>query len=1090
MLYISTSCKPPGTAISPHHQWLRRMKICWTSKNKRKLSHWRFGPQKPKSIKPLEIQSAPNKSPEQHTQEYKEMLCSSLKRPSGIKKFDQEWLAQGMSLSLYALCHVDEAVFQTKITDKFIYDIRHVFKKSISTMMTMRRHLCTISEEDYTTLLGEAESYWETRDHRARLRLAILFPERTDWANSVIDELPEFHLTNDYVLSDHEIARYFSVLTTGADIAHLETWYEKLNTKRYKDLDVFKVMTSMYSFPFDALTIHGDAVRDLFITLYLDHYTEEVAGALSMIPCAEVAQAFAQRFDCTYHNIYFDNIPTGSVRQFDTEKAFLIDHAEISEKYVANVLKETAENNSNHRIHKALQTIHTEQIARLNPVAEEPVTQSTEPNLDLPQILSLPPWLRNAKKKTNTKKFKPLKSLQMLDDHFTIGLDDQRIKDIQGWNENAVQATPDELFEAYRGLKPGSYEYNYLLRDYDIPSQIEFLTAHKKFISAVDPQQLYHMLPYLEGDFDLIKLYLLSPPTINDFNRTCRLLTITWPGLAKEYARWLSLKKSRPEALAWIEAQPELAAKGAIYFYATSSSKKERTNYAEMMHLVQSKDPDLFHEIVERYGEEVQDILPEMDDPSQHYPEIMPKLPAFWQPSTFTPILLKEDPSKILPIEIYDNIGLMLKFSSMEQPYIGLKTLEDIADEATLGTFVWDLFNAWHKANHPVQEEWVLKPLMWFGGAEVADTLPKMIDDLICKQAHYRVAEQILKSISSKANAYFIEALWSIYTSGRSEAKELAHKALIKINQDVREDIEPLVDRHMPAPKMIKANCITFPNGQTLKVSIDHELDLHLPASVELTDEASQLRWKRIQQQCTRQAQFISRRLEYAISTFRRWEATSWQQHIMEHPFVSLIASKLVWGVFVPPSSTTTNTDMLHTAFIVDAEGQPIDLNYEPVTIAKDAQIGLVHPLDLPKEDMDRWLDMLTDFEIIQPFDQLTRRHFVIKDDEDIKPLMEPFIKEAQVQQKSRHALMSVGPWQEFVKRRRTHGIRKIRRKLDHPSDAPHKFSARAPELVFMSYWDDRVKFNHTANLNTLNWKYADLRQLSEFFKELHDILV
>jgi hypothetical protein len=63
-------------------------------------------------------------------------------------------------------------------------------------------------------------------------------------------------------------------------------------------------------------------------------------------------------------------------------------------------------------------------------------------------------------------------------------------------------------------------------------------------------------------------------------------------------------------------------------------------------------------------------------------------------------------------------------------------------------------------------------------------------------------------------------------------------------------------------------------------------------------------------------------------------------------------------------------------------DGSFTDMEGDEYTLPESAEIGLVHPIELSKEQLDGWREQLEDFEITQPFDQLSRKVFLPTDDE------------------------------------------------------------------------------------------------------------
>jgi hypothetical protein len=107
------------------------------------------------------------------------------------------------------------------------------------------------------------------------------------------------------------------------------------------------------------------------------------------------------------------------------------------------------------------------------------------------------------------------------------------------------------------------------------------------------------------------------------------------------------------------------------------------------------------------------------------------------------------------------------------------------------------------------------------------------------------------------------------------------------------------------------------------------------------------------------------RTLEEAMVDGRRWSAADFRQLLVEHPLMWQLTRRLVWGIF--------DTDgRLVQAFRPAEDRSLADINDKTVTIDDDAIVGLPHPWHLG-DTRTEWSALFADYEIIQPFPQLSR---------------------------------------------------------------------------------------------------------------------
>ncbi|MFT3697779.1 MAG: DUF4132 domain-containing protein [Kofleriaceae bacterium] len=114
----------------------------------------------------------------------------------------------------------------------------------------------------------------------------------------------------------------------------------------------------------------------------------------------------------------------------------------------------------------------------------------------------------------------------------------------------------------------------------------------------------------------------------------------------------------------------------------------------------------------------------------------------------------------------------------------------------------------------------------------------------------------------------------------------------------------------------------------------------------------------------------LAQNLEYYLIVRRRWVGSAWRTFFEGNPLAFAFATGLVWGVY--------DGVTLKTTFRLTEDRKTVDANGAAVSVAKDADIGLVHPLELAADQRAAWLASG-----LQPaFSQLDRPTFAVADDE------------------------------------------------------------------------------------------------------------
>ncbi len=150
----------------------------------------------------------------------------------------------------------------------------------------------------------------------------------------------------------------------------------------------------------------------------------------------------------------------------------------------------------------------------------------------------------------------------------------------------------------------------------------------------------------------------------------------------------------------------------------------------------------------------------------------------------------------------------------------------------------------------------------------------------------------------------------------------------------------------------------------------DGSLRKGLPRARKSDDPArvaeAKARWKRWKKNIAAFSKGQRSRLKQAMLRGRRWAPDSFRAQYTGTGLRGLLARRLIWGAFAPDGA-------LLFSFRVDADGAACDLEDSPRTLPEDARIGLIDANHLRLEELERWLEILRDYELFQPFTQLSR---------------------------------------------------------------------------------------------------------------------
>ncbi len=108
--------------------------------------------------------------------------------------------------------------------------------------------------------------------------------------------------------------------------------------------------------------------------------------------------------------------------------------------------------------------------------------------------------------------------------------------------------------------------------------------------------------------------------------------------------------------------------------------------------------------------------------------------------------------------------------------------------------------------------------------------------------------------------------------------------------------------------------------------------------------------------------------MENNLITQRRWDTEAWKNHFMTKPLTFAFAQSLIWGIY--------KKGKLTDLFAVNQDQTLEKADFDEITLPKNAQIGLIHPLELNETQSNAWKNYLEENKITQVFEQLHRPIF------------------------------------------------------------------------------------------------------------------
>lgn len=320
-------------------------------------------------------------------------------------------------------------------------------------------------------------------------------------------------------------------------------------------------------------------------------------------------------------------------------------------------------------------------------------------------------------------------------------------------------------------------------------------------------------------------------------------------------------------------------------------------------------------------------------------------------------------------------------------------------NETDLTAFSMQLLKVWLDQGADAKQKWVLGLAAAHGGEAVVHLLKKQVTEWP-SAGRGAIACEAIRALSVSGRDSALVLVDSIARNFKyRQVKEAAASAFDLAAQELGVDREALADRVVPTfgfgangERRIDFGSQTF----LIKLSQKLEIDIcdaygkklkSLPKPGAQDDkamaEAATDELKQLRKSLKSASRAQSERLEEALATGRQWRSDIWLPLFTGNPLLQHYATGLIWGIY--------HGGKLETSFRYMGDGTMATIDDQVFELKEKADIGLVHPLELTSDEIERWGQQLSDYEITQPFAQLRRAVYIMTDAERQKPIITRF---------------------------------------------------------------------------------------------------
>ncbi|THV30699.1 DUF4132 domain-containing protein [Glycomyces paridis] len=600
---------------------------------------------------------------------------------------------------------------------------------------------------------------------------------------------------------------------------------------------------------------------------------------------------------------------------------------------------------------------------------------------DLPDLLVAPPW---TVKRPKTKAV-VIDGLAPPADTHVRWAEGER----EAWDAVESHYDPNywiEAFEREGEKRSGSYTAHYLAYapvEKAEPHLADWPGLTSSYWDTVEQRILAR---FGERVADRVLGAALKDPTVRVLPGP--ILNLTAARLSAE--RLARLKSARPSAVEWfarhgLDTVPYLVPDAL-------GTDKARRRYAEtaLAHLAVHHGPEAVTAAAESYGSEAAEAVAAIvgGDPLEPRGATLPKPGPWTSPVMFPQVLLKGG-ERALPAASIKHLITVLALATPDYPYAGLDVVAETCDRASLTRFSRALFDQWLAVGSPPKDAWALTQLAHFAEDETVWALAPLIREWPGESQHRRAVvglgvlgaigtEEALRAIQGIAEKVKFKAL-----------KEEAGRQITVIAAGLGLSREQLADRLVPDFGLGEAATLRLDYGpRSFTVAFDEHLkpfvvdDAGKPRKVlpkpgakddpDLADAAYK-RFAALKKELRTVAADQVGRLESAMVAARSWTVEEFRRYFVDHALTAQLARRLVW---------LAEADGARFGFRIAEDGTFSDVEDEEVELPEGAVVRIAHPVHLEPKAVDAWAEVLADYEILQPFDQLTRSTMAFTEDE------------------------------------------------------------------------------------------------------------
>ncbi|MDZ4126537.1 MAG: DUF4132 domain-containing protein, partial [Hydrogenophaga sp.] len=366
-------------------------------------------------------------------------------------------------------------------------------------------------------------------------------------------------------------------------------------------------------------------------------------------------------------------------------------------------------------------------------------------------------------------------------------------------------------------------------------------------------------------------------------------------------------------------------------------------------------------------------------------PDKLPTAQPKWLALHALPPLLLAGSGQAVPQAQVPAVLMCMALSKGGLPYEGLRLVEQALTPDSLSRFALALFKQWEANDSPTKDRWIFEQQGRLGNDATARALAQSIRQWRAGLNRIRAYEglEMLAEIGTDTALMLLHGFAQQARFG--DLTDRATQAIQRVANERDLTMDQLTDRTVPTLGLNERGLLVLDFGpRQFQAHLTPDLTplladaegrpLKTLPKPNAQDSATQAKdaaadWKDFKKQLKTVASAQIARLENAMCQQRRWTANEFIPFFVRHPLLRTLTQRLVWAAFDASGQLLGCLRIAEDLTLVDVADEPFDLD----TLPEGSHLGLPHPLELPEDVRNAWGQLLADYGIAQPFEQLAR---------------------------------------------------------------------------------------------------------------------